>query len=90
MSLTGALSFVAFLGLIVIWLIPWMIFGLLIANAAKVRPSEGLVTCLLLGPVGAVILVALFVSRRGQRPFVAAGAYDMSNLDSLTSSDPFA
>jgi len=64
MSLGGIATYVALLGLIAFWITPWVILCLILSGIADIDARVAMVIGLLLGPLSAILLVFIAISKK--------------------------
>lgn len=88
MSLGGIATYVALLGLIAIWITPWVILSLILSGVSDIDASVAMVLGLLLGPLSIVLLVLLAVNKKKSVAVPVSGWVESNAF--LESRDPFA
>jgi len=88
MSLGGIATYVALLGLIVIWITPWVISSLVLSGLADIEARESLLLGLLLGPLSLVLLALLIINRRSNSSRPMSDGIEFQMISGKN--DPFA
>ena len=88
MSLGGIATYVALLGLIAIWITPWVILSLILSGISDIDASVAMVLGLLLGPLSIVLLVLLAVNKKKSVAVPTSGWVESNAL--FETRDPFA